>query len=219
MKRTVVVIRAGAVKLVLPNADIRADGTVWYNGVPLLDGEATGCLPVADATAAVKAQRWSDIPAQQYARLGTSPSGLRVVDQDVWQAEQDEAARPACEAWAAAHPGAAERARISALFAAAARRAEDQDDNNVMESMSMWAAAKRALAAWRETYPAEATEEQARWLRGKAADARALAAGALVYDCDGSLSRKMQDRRHDQFMAEAAEYDRQAEAMLAGNAR
>jgi hypothetical protein len=64
-------------------------------------------------------------------------------------------------------------------------------------------AAEKALKAWREKYPKAAALEAAKTLRYQAERLQSKAAGALTYDADGSLSSADQQRRHDEWMAEA----------------
>jgi hypothetical protein len=164
---------------------------------------------------AVKAQRWDDIPAAQYARLGTSASGLLVRDSAEIDAEDRQAADQARREYENAHPGAVERREIAAIYARADQRERACDDNNVIDSVRLYALARTRLAAWRNKYPAEARAEDAAHLCSKADHQRELAAGALVYDCDGSISSEDQQRRHDECMAEAGKLEKQALELLA----
>jgi len=172
--------------------------------MPILDGSAVGALPKAEAAALVRAKAWDKIPATMYARMGANPSGLELVD----DAAEIAAERKTAADYLAAHPEVVEREAISQLFAAAYRSEHhDTDDNQMMRAMHQRAEAGRRLAEWRAKYPEAARAERASELRAQAADKRHLAAGALVYDCDGSLSREMQQERHDCLMREAAELE------------
>jgi len=214
-RKTVVAIRDGEVKLQLPDATIRANGTIWRNGIPLLDGNTPGALSRADAVAAVKSKQWTDIPDAQYARLGTNAGGLIVRDAAEIEAEERAAADQARKDYDAANPGAEERRTINALYAHARQRRDASDDCNTMDYYRISAQADARLKTWREKYPVEALREQAAHLHSKADHQRSLASGALTYDCDGSLSSEMQQERHDEFAAKAVEYGRQAAEMLA----
>jgi hypothetical protein len=124
------------------------------------------------------------------------------------------AARQAAMEYRDAHPEMVEREAISQLFAAAYRSEQhDTDDNQMMRAMRQRSEATSRLAAWRAKYPDAARAEEASELRSRAADKRELAVGALVYDCDGSLSREMQQERHDCLMREADDLDAQAAAL------
>lgn len=105
-----------------------------------------------------------------------------------------------------------ERDAISRLFAAAWQSEHrDEDDNNINRAMMQRGEAAQRLAAWRVKYPAAAREEDRNELLEKAEKEESLAKGALVYDADGWLSRVDQKKAHDEHMAKAAEYRRQAE--------
>ena len=214
-RKTVVVIRDGETKLRLARAMIRADGTIWYNDIPLLDAQAPGALDKATAAAAVKAQQWDKIPPAMYARMGTSASGLIVRDAADVDAEQRAAAEQERKKYEATHPGAAERRAINDLYARARARREAEDDCNTMDYYRISAEASAKLKAWREKYPAEARAEDAEDLRAKADKQRELASGALTYDCDGLLDSAAQQNRHDEFLLKAAEYEKQAAELIA----
>lgn len=72
------------------------------------------------------------------------------------------------------------------------------------------ASAKAALASWREKYPAAARAERKADLATAAAHQRHLAAGALTYDADGWIDAAAQQRRHDEFLAEAKRLEAEA---------
>jgi hypothetical protein len=188
----------------LPPAEIRHDGTVWYKGMPILDCAASGALPKEEAAKLVRAKAWDKIPATMYARMGVNPSGLVLVDAN----EERAAEKRAAMEYRAAHPEVVEREAINQLYASASRSEHhDTDDDQMMRAMSQRAEARRRLAEWRTKYPEASQAEHAAELRAQADHKRHLAAGALVYDCDGSLSREMQQARHDCFMREAADLD------------
>lgn len=78
--------------------------------------------------------------------------------------------------------------------------------------------AEAALKAWREKWPREASREDARRLRRQAEHLKSKAMGARVYDADGSLSAAHQQKRHDDWMAEAETKLAEAEKLEAENA-
>ena len=172
----------------------RADGTLWCGGYPLLDKhapEATGL----DLLALAKAKQIASIPASCYAHVGHNAGGLTVVPADEWANRRQ-----------AAHtPADVERAEIRQML----DRAEDLRDHPG-EYFPARQAADARLATWQETYPAEARAEQAQALRDQAVHERDIAAGALVYDADGSLSQAAQQRRHDEYLTKAEALDAQA---------
>ncbi|MGB4006975.1 MAG: hypothetical protein WBL79_00030 [Bacillota bacterium] len=93
-----------------------------------------------------------------------------------------------------------ERTRIDRLYAQAQRAC---DNGNNSEYFSLKAQADKALAAWREAYPAAANNERKHALEADADALEAKAKGALLYDADGDLSREQQQARHDSWMAAA----------------
>ena len=208
------VIRDGEIKLMLPAAEIKADGTIWQNGCPLLDGCAEGGPSKDDLRKLVQAKRWASIPPQCYSRLGTSPSGMLCIDAREYEREQDAARDIARREYERTHPGAAERRAISDLYAKAERRRDASDDCNTMDYFSFSSQADARLKAWRAQYPAEAMEEDAQRLRSKADRERSLASGALAYDADGWLSSTDQQQRHDEHIAKAEALEREAADLL-----
>ena len=206
-KATVICKRNGKVVLRIPGAEVRSDGSVWRNGIPVIDSQAVGGLGVEPTNTLVKAARWAEIPACSYARMGVNPSGLVLADEAAELAES----RREADAYLAVHPEVVERAEITRLYEAAHRSEHrDTDDNQMMRACQQRARADKLLAAWRIKYPDAARAEKATDLRSQAADKRSLAAGALAYDCDGSLTAEMQQERHDNYMREADELDRAA---------
>lgn len=210
MKRSLVVIRGGEAKLRLPNAEIRSDGTIWYNGVPLCDGLAADALPKEQVAAIIRATAWDKLPLGMWAHMGTSASGLTVM----LESERDDQQRADRErqraAYLSVHPGAEARREIDELCARADRLERSGSEDNVSGPIRLRAEARERLAEWRTRYPVEDREEEAIRLRGLADRQRELAAGALTYDADGSLTAEMQQQRHDGHMGKAGDLDRQA---------
>lgn len=206
--RTVyLVLRNGELKMRLPNATVGSDGIVSVNGAFVVDGElakADGCYETV--AGAAKNRLWTSINRKYLGRLGTSSSGLEIVAEDDYDARR----RAASAAHLAAHPEIRERQAITALYEEAERiRYEDTD-----RYFNLRRRADARLATWRATYPGAAAEEEAAQLRDKAEHARSMAAGALVYDADGSLSQGYQERSHDEWEARAEELETQAAELL-----
>jgi hypothetical protein len=80
---TLIVARGSEVKLALPKAEIKADGTIWMYGMPLLgiDNPAER----EKYAAAIKARKYSSIPARYFTRLGNNDNGLWVGTNKEWQ--------------------------------------------------------------------------------------------------------------------------------------
>lgn len=198
--------RNGEIKMVHP-FEVRANGTLWSKGMPLLDSEAADFIALGKEKILelAHAKRWADIPDGCFARVGLNPSGLLVEDL--------QAAREAAEA--ARTPAQKERRRISEMYYRADRLANSASENNVAGPMIIRAEADAALAKWRKDYPDEAREEDARKIDAQADREEELAAGALLYDADGSISDDEQQKRHDEHMAKASELRAKAAAMRA----
>lgn len=105
-----------------------------------------------------------------------------------------------------ARPEVVERDRIAQMYA----QAKSVTDEDYSRALYLRSAADAALAAWRIRYQDAAREEQRLVLHDKAEHERELATGALTYDADGWLTYEDQQHRHDEHMAKAANYDRQA---------
>ena len=185
----------------IPDAEIRADGTIWYLGNPIIDGKAAEADGIgrADIAAKIKAKNWDSLRPYM-ATMGLSSTGMEVLTAE----EYDARTKAARASHLAEHPELAERQAIAALYARAEQADEALDDNNVERACRLRAEADRRLAAWREQYPAAAAEEDRKRLLDEATRLERLAGGALTYDMDGSISPAEQKRRHDAMMAEAA---------------
>lgn len=79
------VVRGAELKLSLPapSVKIKADGTIWYQGVPLL-GVGADEDKKAEMSKLVKAGKYSEIPSEYYARMGDNANGLWVGDDEAW---------------------------------------------------------------------------------------------------------------------------------------
>lgn len=199
---TILVMRDGQAKMRLVNPDIRADGTVWHRGQPVLDGQTAG-VDLAALKRALKARDWAAIPAAAYARMGTSPSGLTLIEESEH--------RRALEA--ALTPAQRERRSIRDLFAQAENARHATDDDQMDRHFRLLGEAKSRLAAWRTTYPADAREEDRAELIAQAEHQEHLAVGAQTYDADGWLDATERDRRAAEFRARAAELRAQAASL------
>lgn len=99
------IVRDGEVKLTLPGPSItiKADGTIWMSGSPILG--ITDPVIKAQVAADIKAHRFDRIPTDAYTRLGDNPNGLWAGDDDMWQShpakiaqDKDDAERRAIKA-------------------------------------------------------------------------------------------------------------------------
>jgi len=120
------------------------------------------------------------------------------------QAEALEAEREA----ARRDPANIARNQVHDLFDRAKRY-----ENYPGEYYPMMQRARAALAAWRQQYSAAARAEDRQALLVQAGHLDDLASGALVYDADGLLGPAEQQRRHDEFKAQADAKRAEAEAL------
>lgn len=204
--KTMVMKRKGEHEKRIPMCEVRADGSCWHrNMYPMIDAKSPAAISFGldKIQDLMKKNQASKIPAECLAKIGISESGLEVVEAAEYDKRNAPVVVPLTEAQNA-------RRKISNMFDHAEARLRDNDDCNTMDHYRMMAEARNALAAWREKYPAEANKEKADALRREAANIRRLAAGALLYDCDGSLSAADQQHRHDEMMIEARGIEAQA---------
>jgi hypothetical protein len=202
---TYLVMRDGVNKMTIPNATIKANGEVWYNGCPLIDSQSAAYKAAGDATvrAIAKARDWGKLPAGVIAKIGTNTSGLCVVKQSDYMAE--------CEAKIT--PAQRDRREIINLFARAYRLENSDSEDNVAGPMLLRSKAEALFAAWRVNYPIEAAVERCADMMSKAQDLRDKAVGALTYDADGLLSREDQQARHDEYIHQAEAIEAQAKCL------
>jgi len=83
--KSLIVVRGSEIKLYLPVPEIRKDGTIWMNGMPLLgidDPEAK-----KKAIVAVKTRQFSDIPSEFFTKIGHNQNGLWVGTKEEWQSQ------------------------------------------------------------------------------------------------------------------------------------
>ena len=98
MKGCLHVVRGNELKLTLPGPSIikKSDGTLWYNGNPILGiDDPIEKKRVADF---LHAQKYDQIPTNYYTRLGDNPNGLWAGNDEAWskhpaKVEQDRIAQ------------------------------------------------------------------------------------------------------------------------------
>jgi hypothetical protein len=185
--------------------EVRADGTLWSVCVkdnPVLDSKADGFKKLGKdkISALIKSKKFDEIPADCFARIGISATGLEIKSYDEIRAE----------AKASMTPAQIERERIRGLYARAEARLNARDDDNTSDYYRLKGIADAALEAWRKAYPREAALEKADALDTQAAHEEHLAQGAMLYDADGSISHDEQIARRDAHLAKAAELRKQA---------
>lgn len=166
----------------------------------------------ARVCAAIKAGKITPEIEAMGMRIGDNGNGLVVR----WAADVDAEDRAKAQAEYEALPADVraaqeERAAIDRLFAAAWKSEnQDTDDMQMDRAMRQRSEANRRLAAWKTKYQTAAENEKKKDLMAQAEKLDELAVGALVYDCDGSLTPEMQQQRHDEFKSRAAELRKQA---------
>jgi len=183
--------------------DTHPDGTLWYNNMPLIDGESPEARELGKdkLVELVKTRRFIEIPAGCFAKMGLNPSGLLVQRYAEIETEQEAKSK----AYLAEHPEVMERAEIDKLLARGRKINDDwSEEADTGKGFSFIAEAEERLKAWRAMYPEAAREEDARELEAQADHEEDIARGALVYDADGDISREEQVNRHREGMAKAA---------------
>jgi hypothetical protein len=148
--------------------------------------------------------------------IGDNGNGLVVRWEDDVIAEQRAKAKAKYDALPANIRAAREeRNAISKLYSEAERALEhDTDDNNVSRGYGARAEADARLLAWRKKCPSEAMREDAQRLLAKADHEEHMAVGALTYDADGWIGPAEQQRRHDEFMANAGRLRAEVQKLL-----
>jgi hypothetical protein len=199
---TYLVVRNNQTKMVLNDPTIKSNGDVWFKGSPLVDGEceafkATGRAAITEI---LKAKDFGKLPAGIIAKIGTNPSGLRVVKQSEYLAEQEAKITPAQKM----------RREINDLYYRAHKLAESDSEDNVSGPMMLRGKADKMLSEWQAMYPAEAAQERKDALMSKAQDLRDKASGALTYDADGLIGPEEQQKKHDDFINQAKAIEAQA---------
>lgn len=97
MKGCIYIARGNELKLTLPgpSVTIKQDGTIWYQEMPLLG--ITDSIIKSAAVAAVKANRYDEIPVEAWTRLGDNPNGLWAGDDAAWSKHPAKLASDATE--------------------------------------------------------------------------------------------------------------------------
>ena len=86
----IIIARGGEVKLALPKAEIKPDGTIWQSGMPLLginDQEEKKRI-----TKLVKAGKFTKIPSEYFTKLGDNSNGLWAGTREEWQTRPEKIA-------------------------------------------------------------------------------------------------------------------------------
>ena len=102
-KEMLFAVRDGKIALNLAKYEIKADGTIWTQGMPVLGitslNEKTKMVPL------IKAKKFAQIPAEYFTRLGDNQNGLWVGTAEEWrkhpakiEADKKEAEREARKA-------------------------------------------------------------------------------------------------------------------------
>jgi hypothetical protein len=68
--------RNGEIKLNLPKAEIKTDGTIWMQGMPVLGAADLSTAEKSKLSAAIKARRYSDVPPDYFCKMGYNSNGL-----------------------------------------------------------------------------------------------------------------------------------------------
>ena len=81
MKGILRIVRDGQVKLTLPSVNIQANGTIWFQGMPVL-----GAPPEKKSEMAklVKEGKYNEIPIEYYTHLGNNANGLWAGNDESW---------------------------------------------------------------------------------------------------------------------------------------
>lgn len=84
MKGILRIVRGNDVKFTLPaaHAQIKADGTIWCNNMPILG--ITDPKVKAEAAADIKAKRYDQIPSEAWVRFGYNDNGVWAGDDEAW---------------------------------------------------------------------------------------------------------------------------------------
>lgn len=199
----------GKVTLHVP-ATIHADGTIWSIGSPsrpVLNGALAESRGISKATCAaqVKAGRYTPEVLACGMVLGENFGGRIARDKD---AAADEARRAAD---AAMTPIEREKQQLLQAIANAERAARrcDRSEDDVEYQRLTWKAEKLQDDFYAR-FPEEKIADKVAAMRSRAAHIRDVAAGAMLYDCDGSLSYEDQCERRDAGIAEAVAIETQA---------
>ena len=211
---TVIVYRDGVQKLRVP-VEVR-HGILRHGDQILINADLIH-LPATKASvvAEIKARRITPAIEAMGMRLGDNGNGLIVrLAADVDREERSKANAAYAALPEDVRAAREERLAIGELYCLSDRALnDDTDEDNVSRGYGLRAEADRRLAAWHIQYPAAATEERRASLLAQADHEDDMASGALIYDCDGSLSPADQRRRHDEYAAKATALRQQAASL------
>ena len=209
MRTIVEVLVDGKISLTAP-AEIKPDGTIWVHSSsglsPLINGFLLEQAGISKSTfvSQVKRRKFTDDVLACCMRLGENP-GCRVV-RDKSAVDRERAA----EAERNITPAYRARRAVSLAYLAADCCDRSQDD---VEFHRLRGQAHAAFDQWKKDFPEAWLSEQADDLRSQADHERHLAAGAMVYDADGWISPAEQEKRRDEFLANAARLEQTADEM------
>lgn len=206
----------GELKVTFPG-EIRADGTIWgiTNGkaTPLVNGflVAAAGLSVSDHKKQVASGKFTAELLGCCMKLGENPGGRLVIDKTAADRQSD------ADYESALSPLDREKRELRREISAAERRVErcdrSQDD---VEFYRLKQKAEALEQNFFTRFPEELLKEKVAAMRDRAERLRALAAGAMLYDCDGSLSREDQEERREEMLAEAQQIDAKANTLAGG---
>lgn len=180
--------------LTVENGVLRASTNVNIN-IPLLDATISVSIP-SEYQAAIKKQGAD--PSKYFVVLlfkqvrGCFPVEAKAAVEKAisdYRAEVETARKD---------PARIARNKVAEMYANARRRIDYPG-----EYYPLLKVAEKAMKEWRETYPEAAKAERKSNLLAQAEELKSKAIGALVYDADGSLTAEDQQKRHDEWMAEA----------------
>lgn len=211
--KIVVISRNGEVKLRVP-AKVR-DGVLITPGGILLNSDL---IPEGERERIIKERKEGKLTKEMIKmgmKIGDNGGGLTCR----WLEDVEKEERRKSQAEYDALPLEIRRAReernnIENLYNQSHKSlTTDTDEDNVSRGYRLQAEADTRLKAWRGKYPKMAMLEDADRLESKALKQESLASGALTYSADGWISPTEQQRRHDEFQAEAARLRSEAQAI------
>jgi hypothetical protein len=211
MKTVIEILVDGKVTLTI-NGEIRSDGTIWgptTAGItPIINGfllKKAG-ISAEEFGKASRAGRYTPEMLACSVRMGDNPGGRFARDKSA--AEREATA----ERESAMSPIDREKRTLRQEIANAERRAArcDRSKDDVEFQRLTWKA-EDLQSKFYARFPEELRSDKADDIRARAERRRDLAAGAMSYDCDGSLSHDDQCQRRDEMLLEAAKLEAQAE--------
>ena len=193
----------GIVKLTVP-ASIRTNGTIWSVGKPpkpVINGALAESRGISRETIAgqVKSNNYSPDVLACGMVLGENFGGRIARDKD---AARDQARQ---RREAAMTPVEREKRTLLDEISRIKNQARrcDRSEGDVEFRQLTWDA-ENMQAEFYARFPEEVAATQAARLHERAENARRIADGAMLYDCDGTLSYEDQCERRDEGYAKAA---------------